>query len=148
MSSITCGDLTLTAEDGCLSAALAGIPLTEAPLPLMEVWLEGQGTWAGPAMTWTEKHDRADGWELLSLTGRGGIMQARVDLLAGAGEIRVSCTLTAAWPEGIPARATLHLPWLAGLRLPGGVERFPAKIWAKESGAAALQMKKLCPPPY
>ena len=84
MSSITCGDLTLTAEDGCLSAALAGIPLTEAPLPLMEVWLEGQGTWAGPAMTWTEKHDRADGWELLSLTGRGGIMQARVDLLAGA----------------------------------------------------------------
>ena len=29
MSSITCGDLTLTAEDGCLSAALAGIPLTK-----------------------------------------------------------------------------------------------------------------------
>ena len=56
--------------------------------------------------------------------------------------------LTAAWPEGIPARATLHLPWLAGLRLPGGAERFPAKIWAKESGATALQMKKLCPPPY
>ena len=44
MSSITCGDLTLTAEGGCLSAALAGIPLTEAPLPLVEVWLEGQGT--------------------------------------------------------------------------------------------------------
>lgn len=148
MSSITCGDLTLTVSGGCLSAALAGIPLTKEPLPLMEVWLEGQGEWAGSAMTWREKHDQVGDWELLSLTGTGGILGARVDLLAGAGEIRVSCTLTAAWPEGIPARATLHLPWLAGLHLPGGMERFPAKIWAKESGASALQMKKLCPPPY
>ena len=81
MSSITCGDLTLTAEDGCLSAALAGIPLTEAPLPLMEVWLEGQGTWAGPAMTWTEKHDRADGWELLSLLPRRELKRVKPEMI-------------------------------------------------------------------
>lgn len=148
MERLSCGDLELVYQTGKIMMRLGDLPVMEREQPLFELWLEGLGhADATQRQADTRRCQGAD-WELLELTWSQDFWSTRISLLSSSGELRVSYTLSADWPDGIPGRAELHLPWLAALRLKDGVERFPAKIYAKQSGASALQMKKLCPPPF
>ena len=148
MSVIRCKELALTLREGTMNAALGGEPLFDAPQPLFCLWLEGYGELLPTGMTLSESRESGQGWELLTVTCEGAMAAVRMDWLSGQEEIRVSVTITANWPNGIPAQAKLRLPWLAAFRMEGGMERFPAKCGRKRSGETALQMKAFCPPPY
>lgn len=149
MTELSAGGLTLAIrQEGTLSFRLEGQPLSAQPQPMFVLWLEGVGELAPGDMTVSISREQEKGWEMLTVKYEHPRAAVRVDWLAQGEEIRAVCTLQAFWPEGIPARAALRLPWLAAFSLPQGVERFPARTFAKADGSSALQMKKLCPPPY
>ncbi len=145
---ISSGALTLSLEAGAVSAHLGGKATAARPCPVFRVWLEGFGDFSSDQMSCETQADEGAGFALINATYTEGPLWARVGFLSADREIRVSVTLKAAWPDGVPGRAALELPWLAALRLPGAAERFPAVTAAKPGGATCLQMKKLCPPPY
>lgn len=148
MKKIEAGALRLEIQDGMMAAFLGETPLFSASQPLFSMWLEGFGDYAPADTAICARQEKGRGWELLSLSCEKAPLKLRLDLLSQQEEIRVSASITVDWPEGIPGRAVLRLPWLSAFRMEGGRERFPAKIDQKRSGATALQMKKLCPPPY
>jgi len=148
MEMIRAGALRMEIQDGTLSAYLDDLPLFQGPEELFALWLEGVGDYSPGDMEMTAAREAGPGWELLTAAFRKEGALLRMDFLSREEEIRVSASITVDWPDGIPGRASLRLPWLAAFRMENGAERFPAKIGRKRSGATALQMKKLCPPPY
>lgn len=64
------------------------------------------------------------------------------------GEIAVSYTISARWPEGIPGNTWISFPWLSALALPEAEERFPSAPTSKRCGDSSMQLKGFCFPPY